>query len=143
MTNSATWTVDQGVVYAATGLPLTRVASVSAAGTSIRCRAGVYTFYSGDASAAVIIAYNYTTTSVGNSIIVPQALIGPSLTFSINFTGVDPSNNGVFTGVFNRAVCTDFDFQTKLEDFAMPDFQFSLFTDASGSIGQFNFADKY
>ena len=89
-TNSATWTVDQGVVYAATGLPLTRVSSVAAAG-QYSVSAGVYTFDSGDASAAVIIAYNYTTTSAGNRMIVPQALIGPSLTFSINFTGVDPS----------------------------------------------------
>jgi hypothetical protein len=55
--NSATWTVDQGVVYAATGLPLKCVASVTAIG-QYSVAAGVYTFFSADASAKVLISYN-------------------------------------------------------------------------------------
>src|SRR6185437_10206519 len=57
-TNSANYTTDLGVVYAATGLPLTEVASVTAIG-QYSVSAGVYTFDSADASAGVIIAYNW------------------------------------------------------------------------------------
>ena len=140
--NASAWTADLGVIYAATGLPLTRVSSVSAAG-QYSVSAGVYTFNSADASAAVIISYNYTKTAGGLTIPVPQALIGPTLTFGLNVTGVDPTNNKQFTASFPNVVCTDFDFSTKLEDFSMPDFQFSLFTNAAGSIGTYNFPDTF
>ena len=141
-THSANWTADLGVIYAATGLPLTRVSSVSAAG-QYSVSAGVYTFYSADAAAAVVISYNYTVTTGGLTIPIPQALIGPTLTFGLNVTGVDPTNNKQFTGNFPNVVCTDFDFSTKLEDFSMPDFQFSLFSNAAGSIGTYNFPDAF
>ena len=142
--NATHFASDLGVIYAATGLPMKRVSSVATAGQySVNTSTGVYTFDSADASAAVIINYTWTNSSAGQNIVVPQALIGPTLTFGINFTGVDPTNNGVFTGQFWNAVCTDFDFSTKLEDFSMPDFQFSLFTNAAGSIGTYNFPDTF
>ena len=97
VTNSATWATDLGVIYAATGLPLTRVSSVSAAG-QYSVAAGVYTFYSTDASAKVTIAYNYTVSASGQSILIPQTLVGPTLNFGLNFTAVDPMTNLTFTG---------------------------------------------
>ncbi len=141
-THSANWTADLGVVYAATGLPFERVASVAAAG-QYSVAAGVYTFDAADQGVAVVISYNWTDSTDGQSIAVPQTLIGPTLTFGLNVTGVDPTNNKQFTGQFWNAVCTDFDWQKKLEDFAMPDFQFSLFVNAAGSIGTFNYPDGY
>ena len=142
--NATHFTADLGVIYAATGLPFKRVASVSAVGQySVNTTTGVYTFDAADTGLGVIISYNWTNSTTGQNIVIPQALIGPTLTFGINFTGVDPTNNNVFTGQFWNAVCTDFDFSTKLEDFSMPDFQFSLFVNAAGSIGTYNFPDLF
>jgi hypothetical protein len=140
--NSSTWTVDQGVIYTATGLPLTRVATVTAAG-QYSVAAGVYTFYSGDASAKVTIAYNYTVSASGQSILVPQSLLGATLSFALNFTTIDPTTNAIFTGQFFNCVATKFSFATKLEDFAMPDFEFMLAANAGGNVGQFNFPDTF
>lgn len=143
VTHSANFTLDQGVVYAATGLPFTRVASGPTVG-QYSVSAGVYTFAAADASTAVTIAYNYTVSATGESLLIPQSLLGPTLTFGINFTAIDPTNNGQFTGQFYNAVCTSADFlSTKLEDFVYPEFEFSLFTNAAGNIGTFNWPDSY
>lgn len=139
---SGTWTTDQGVIYAATGLPFKRVASGPTVG-QYSVAAGVYTFAAADTLVPVVIAYNYSISATGSSILVPPTLLGPTLTFAINFTAVDPTNNAVFTGQFFNAVCSKFSFGTKLEDFAMPEFDFQLFANAAGNIGQFNFPDKF
>jgi hypothetical protein len=139
VTNSATWTEDLGVIYAATGLPLTRVATVSAAG-QYSVSAGVYTFSTTDSSASVVISYNYTVTT-GQSVTVPQSLLGQTLSFQLNFTTIDPTTNSVFTGQFYNCVAEKFTLQTKLEDFVMPEFDFRLAANAAGVIGKFNFPD--
>ena len=141
-TNSATFTEDQGVIYAATGLPMTRVSSVSAVG-QYSVAAGVYTFYSGDAPAPVIISYNYTVAGSGQSLSIPQTLIGQTLTFGLNFTATDPTTNSVFTGQFFNCVAEKFSLATKLEDFVIPELDFQLFANAAGSVGTFNFPDMY
>ena len=64
--NSVTWTVDQGVVYAATGLPLKRVASGPTTG-QYSVAAGIYTFAAADANAKVLISYNYTIAATGQT----------------------------------------------------------------------------
>ena len=74
---AATFKTDLGVVYAATGLRMTRVASVAAAGQySVVVATGVYTFYSADASAAVLISYSYTVASGAQLITITNQLIG-------------------------------------------------------------------
>jgi hypothetical protein len=132
---------DQGVVYAATGIPLTRVTTPAAVG-QYGINAGTYTFFSGDASAAVVLAYNYSMT-VGQSILIPQTLIGPTLNFSLNFTATDPSTSSIFTGQFYYCVAEKFGIHTKLEDFSMPEFDFMLAANAAGNVGQFNLPDTH
>ena len=139
-TNSATWTIDQGVFYTATGLPLTRVASAPTTG-QYSVAAGVYTFAAADTTLGVLISYNYTVSASGQGVAIPQTLIGAPVTFGINLSGVDPTTGNTMTVQFYNAVCEKLSFGTKLEDFVMPDFSFRMFANAAGSIGQFGLPD--
>lgn len=140
--NAAGWKQDQGVIYAATGLPLQYVAANPQAGQYSVAAGGIYTFAAADAGKPLVAAYNYTV-ATGRSIVVPQSLIGPTLRFANNFTGVDPTTNKMFTGQFYSCVAEKFRFGTKLEDFAVPEFDFKMSTNGAGSIGQFNFPDTF
>lgn len=64
VTNASHFVADQGVIYAATGLPLLNVATLTAAGQyTFNASTGVYTFYLGDAGASVLISYTYSSTA--------------------------------------------------------------------------------
>ena len=78
-THSAQIVDDLGVTYQTTGLPFQKVSSVTAVG-QYSYSAGVYTFYSTDASAAVLINYTYTGTNA-NEIVVNNQLMGTAPTF--------------------------------------------------------------
>src|ERR1051325_4646299 len=82
--NSAHFLADLGVVYAATGVPLTNMGSgsLTAAG-QYKYAAGVYTFDSADASANVYISYSYTTSSAGSTITIVNPLMGVAPTFQM------------------------------------------------------------
>lgn len=140
--NSATWITDQGVVYQATGLPLTRVASGPIVG-QYSVAAGVYTFATADANAKVLISYNFTVAGTGQTLLIPQTLIGTPLSVGMNLTGVDPTTGGVMTAQIYNAVFEKLTFDTKLEDFVMPDLSFRMFANAAGSVGAFYFPDTF
>jgi hypothetical protein len=143
-TQAATYSNDLGVIYAATGLPLKLVATVSAIGQySVNEATGVYTFDSLDASAAVLISYNYTISATGQNFSVPPTLIGSQINFSLNVTGMDPTTGGIFTGVFYNCVASDFSLGTKLEDFAMPEFDFQCYANAAGIPALFSTPDTF
>ena len=131
--NSATWTTDLGVIYAATGLPFKRVASGPTVG-QYSVAAGVYTFASADASAKVLISYLYTITTVGQNFSVPPTLIGSTINFALNATMIDPTNNNVLSLQFPNCVVNKVAFGTKLEDFVMPEFDFDIYANAAGQI---------
>ena len=70
--NSATFNADEGVRFASSGVPLTRVASAPAAGQySVNSGTGVYTFSSADnvSGISVLITYSWTDTAVGNTMV--------------------------------------------------------------------------
>lgn len=135
---SATWVTDLGVIYASTGLPLTRVASVSAIG-QYSVAAGVYTFFSGDASTAMKIAYTYTATS-GETLTLANQAIGIATTYktvlSLPYNGLD------FVLTLNASVRESLDLATALEDFTKSSYTFSAFTDSSGTLGTVSFGEK-
>ena len=61
-THATGFLTDLGVTYATTGLPLTKGATATAKGVyCVDATTGIYTFHSGDASAAVKLNYDYTT----------------------------------------------------------------------------------
>ncbi len=132
---------DQGVVYAATGLPLKAVTASPTVG-QYTVAAGVYTFSSADAGAAVLVSYTYTVTGASESVLVTSQLIGPSITFSANLFAADPTTGKQFSLFLYNCVAEKLGFGTKLEDFVMPELDFQCFANASGHVCQINFGDS-
>lgn len=136
--NSATLIDDAGLVYATTGLPLIRVASSPASG-QYSLAGGVYTLSPADAGKIVLLTYTYTLAGSGQNYPVVNQLTGTTPTFAAHF----------FTTFQGQAVslklnaCTSnkLSFQTKLEDFVLPEFDFSCFADATGTIMTWSFSE--
>jgi hypothetical protein len=139
-TYHATFVSDQGVIYASSGLPLKAVAASPATG-QYSVSAGVYTFSSGDAGAAVLISYTYTVTGSGENIAVVSQPIGPSITFSANLFAADPTTGKQFSLLLYNCVAEKLAFGTKLEDFVMPELDFQCFANSAGQVCQLNFGD--
>jgi hypothetical protein len=132
--NAATFKEDLGVTYTATGIPLTRVApGAEAVGKySVNVATGVYTFAAADASAAVLIDYGYTATT-GNTTTINNLLTGLAPNFALS---LPMKYNGKTMYLrLNACVSSKLTLATKLEDFVVPDFDFSAFGDASNTIG--------
>ncbi|MBR8248693.1 hypothetical protein [Burkholderia cenocepacia] len=132
--NSTGWVTDLGVKYTATGLPLTRVASAPAVG-QYAVAAGVYTFAAADTGLAVAISYTYTPTSntVGETVTMTNQLLGTAPAFKSVVSQVFNSERVTLT--LNQCVSTKYTFSTKLEDFNIPEFDFSAFVDSSNTLG--------
>jgi hypothetical protein len=134
--HAATFVADYGVVYAATGLPLTLVASTPEAG-QYSVSAGVYTFNSGDAGKAVLINYIYTAASGGEKIALVNQPIGTTPTFSAQlYTSFQGKTATV--SLYN-CVSSKLSYATKLEDFTIPELDFSVFANAAGNVLDWSF----
>jgi hypothetical protein len=136
----STFAADQGVVYAASALPLKQVAANPATG-QYSVSDGVYTFAAGDAGAAVLISYTYAVAASGESIAVTSQLIGPSIAFSANLFASDPTTGKQFSVLLYNCVADKLAFGTKLEDFMVPELDFACFANAAGQVCQLNFGD--
>ena len=136
--NAGAWQDDYGVVYAASGLPLAKVASSPAAG-QYSVAAGVYTFNASDAGKAVLISYTYTVSSSGQELTLANPLLGTTPTFQAqlytSFQG-KPCNVKLF-----NCVSSKLSFATKLEDFTIPELDFDIFANAAGNVLQWSFAE--
>lgn len=135
--NSATFVDDAGVLYAANGLPLMNVVSAPAAG-QYSYAAGVYTFNSSDAGKAVLVNYTYTITA-GQKFTVSNQLLGTTPTFKAKF--YTTFQGQAISVQLNNCTSSKLTFGTKLEDFIMPEFDFSCFADASGNVMTWSFAE--
>ncbi|MGQ0446164.1 MAG: hypothetical protein ACT4O2_13820 [Beijerinckiaceae bacterium] len=136
--NAATFVADAGVLYATAGLPLTLVASAPAAG-QYSVLAGVYTFNSADAGKAVLVNYTYTISGAGQKFTVANQLLGTTPTFQAVF--YTTFQGQAISLKLNNCTSSKLGFQTKLEDFLMPEFDFSCFADASGNVMTWSFAE--
>jgi hypothetical protein len=142
VSNATHFVADQGVVYALTGLPLIAVASAPVTGQyAVNTTTGVYTFATGDQAAGVLISYTYTSSSQGESLAIGNPLIGPTSTFMATLFATDPTTNAQFSVTLNQCVASKFSFDTNIEDFAKPDFEFQAFANAAGQVMTFNFGD--
>lgn len=136
--NAATAVDDDGVLYATTGLPLTKVASAPAAG-QYSVSLGVYTFNSGDAGKNILVNYTYTVSSTGQKFTVANQLLGTTPTFQALFY---TTFQGLAISLkLNNCTSSKLSFQTKLEDFVLPEFDFSCFADSSGNVMTWSFAE--
>jgi hypothetical protein len=133
VTNSATFGLDLGVTYAATGIPFTNVASGPTVG-QYSYAAGIYTFAAADEGVAVLISYSYTLATAGSTITISNTAAGAANTFETMFGA---SYAGLETNfLLYSCIPTDFklaDF--KIGDFSMPEISFSPVVNAAGNLG--------
>lgn len=128
-----TWTKDLGVIYAATGQPMTCVAAGSEAAGKYSVSAGTYTFAVADKGLSVSICYLYTL-ATGFTITMTNHLMGAAPTFMGIF-------NGKFNGLDKTIIINNMvvdkltPYDTKLEDFDMNDISYSGYVDASNTLG--------
>ena len=144
--NDAHFVADQGVTYAANGLPLVCVASSPATGQyTVNQTTGVYTFAPAITGVSVLITYTYTAIkSHVDELSEPrdrQPSVGPTSTFTATLFSTDPTTNAQFSVTLNQCVASKFSFDTNIEDFAKPDFEFQAFANAAGQVMTFNFGD--
>lgn len=136
--NAATFGDDNGVVYLLTGLPLTKVAAAPAAG-QYSVASGVYTFNSADAGKAVLVSYTYGLNGTGQKFTVINQLLGTTPTFQAQF--YTTFQGQAVSLKLNNCTSSKLSFKTKLDDFVMPEFDFSCYADAAGNVMTWSFAE--
>jgi hypothetical protein len=133
VTNAATFTTDLGVFYLTTGLRLKKVASAPATGEYSVTAGGVYTFAAADTGLGVLISYTYTIAATGSKIPFANQLLGVAPTFMAVLT--ERYDNKSLTLQLNACVANKLTFNTKQDDYTIPEFDFGAFADASNNVG--------
>lgn len=133
VTNGATWVEDLGVLNA-TGVPMIKVSSAATPTTGqYKCTTGgVYTFAAADTGLAVSISYTYSVAATGLKQIVANPLLGVQPIFAAHLVATWGGKDITFK--FHQCIATKLTFTTKLEDFMIPEFDFSGFADASNNL---------
>jgi len=130
--NASTYTMDGGVRYAATGLPLTYVSSAPTIGQyTLGAANGSYLFSAADAAAAILIDYQYTATT-GFSLAGGNPLMGSTPRFQIVFTQIYEGLTFNFT--IPNCVGSKFSLPSKLDDYTMPELDFMAYTGGGSNI---------
>ncbi len=110
-----------------------------ASGQYSRIALGVYTFNSSDAGKAILANYTYTVSGAGQKFTVANQLLGTTPTFQALF--YTTFQGQAISLKLNNCTSNKLSFQTKLEDFVLPEFDFSCFADASGNVMTWSFAE--
>lgn len=131
--NSGTFLNDLGVIFGATGVQLTRVASAPTAG-QYSVSAGVYTFAAADAGKTVALSYEYSATSTtGQIFTITNDVMGYTPSFSLLLQNQFNGQNLVMK--LNRSVSNKLNIPLKNDEFALYDFEAEAFADAAGELG--------
>ena len=142
VTNATGGIVDLGVTYAATGIPLQRVATATVAGTySVAQSTGTYTFVTAD---EVALNFNYSnfSSAVGQQLNVTNQLLGTNPTFQLDYwTNLNQPASKPFAVRIFAGVASDFSIASKLEDFIMPEISFDCFANASSQVFNIDFPE--
>jgi hypothetical protein len=137
VSHSGTFGIDLGVALASTGVPLTRVASGPATG-QYSVSGGVYTFAAADTGLAMLLSYSYTTTG-GDTVTISNASAGAANTFKAVLSGSYQGSQTNF--ILNACIPSSLKLlDTKIGDFAMPEFDFDCITDSSDVLGTISVA---
>ncbi len=130
---------DLGVVFTATALPLTKVASAPTTGQySVAPATGIYTFAAADTGKQVAISYRSTQTA-GQTLTVTNQLLGFTPIVQLDY--YTTRNNKPFLVRLPQATANKISIATKLEDFLMPQFDGGAFPNAAGIAVQFSFPE--
>ena len=141
-THSATWTTDLGVQWAtgaSAGQWLTLVSGSPTITGTYSVSAGIYSFCAADVSAGYAIRLNYVyTVSTGGIITLNNQLIGTTPLFSAVFTTIFNSQQATFT--FTQCTSSKLNFNGKITDYTIPEFDFQCFANSAGVIGTLSFS---
>jgi hypothetical protein len=129
--NHTTFVTDLGVAYAATGAMLTPVESSPTTG-QYTVSGGIYSFSAGDANAALLFTYSYTTTA-GTSLSLGNMLMGSGPTFKLILN--EQYQGKLLNLQLNSVIAPKLSLAFKNEDFMIPEFDFQAAADAAGNIG--------
>jgi len=102
------------------------------------CGRRVYVQFS-DAGKAVLASYTYTVDGAGQKFTVANQLLGTTPTFQAVF--YTTFQGQAISLKLNNCTSNKLSFHTKLEDFIMPEFDFSCFADAAGNVMTWSFAE--
>jgi hypothetical protein len=97
---------------------------------------GVYTFNTGDANQSLAISYIYTNAS-GFSVTIKNELMGYTPTFLGTFYSQNATlgTTGQLTLRLNECVSSRLSFPSRIDDYNIPDLDFSVFSSGSNIIG--------
>ena len=130
--HAGTWFQDGGVVYALTGVALLKVGSSPAVG-QYSVSAGVYTFNAAEAGVSMQITYLYLAASgVGYDQTILNQLMGFEPIFTLSFSTT--FNGQQLNWVLWNCVSSKLTLGTKLDDFLIPEMDFSAFATAAGKV---------
>lgn len=133
--NSGIFATDLGVQDGTTGANLTKVASGPTAG-QYSVAGAVYTFAAADTGKAIFINYSYTV-ATGLTLSYSNQLMGSSPIFQIHWRDVYQGKN-CYVKLVN-CISTKFTLPMKLDDFMVPEMDFSAFADASNNVMTMSF----
>ena len=132
--SSGTFVAILGILNA-NGIAMTRVASAPTTG-QFSLSSTTLTFAAADTGLRVFICYQYTIASAGQNIAVQNLPMGYAPTFQADFQVVYQGKPYVRT--FYQCIATGQKFQTKLDDFAVPELDFECFADGTNRVTRFS-----
>lgn len=130
--SSGAFAADLGVISAATGRPMTRVASGPTTG-QYSLAGAVYTFAVADVGLIMYINYRYTATSaVARKGVLNNLPMGQAPTFRTDL--YVPYNGEQLVLTFANCITDGFKLGSKNDDFTVPEFGFKCFADSAGKV---------
>lgn len=132
--NSGTFDSILEVYYNSTGIPLVQVASGPTQGQYSITGAQI-TFAAADTGVAVNVSYEYTVSSIGNTIAITNQLMGFAPRFRIDLTNnynANQDNLRLFA-----CVATKLSRPSKNDDYIIEEFDFAAYADGSGKVVNF------
>lgn len=134
VTNAGTFKANLAVYYANTGVRLTRVAAGSEATGKYSCvdATGVYTFAVGDASAALLFNYSYTSASTGSTLTGNNTLMGSIPTFAMTLANISKGKTQTLT--LYSCVSSKLSMPFKQDDYEVTEIDFMAQDNGAGQV---------
>lgn len=134
--NGATYDQDLGVKFADSGLPLQKVATGATPATgqyAVSATGGTYTFAAADSGRPILRTYSYTTTT-GQTLSINNHTLGYSPKFQLDyFTSRDGK---ALIARYYQCMGSKIALASKLEDFMMPEMDFSVLANSAQQVAK-------
>jgi hypothetical protein len=134
--------IDLGVTQQVTGIPWTEDAAIlhgTASGNyNFIPSLGAYSFSDADEGKSFFFTYIYSKVT-GTTIVVNNPFMGTTPRFQAVFAETFEEQQVVFTLL--NCVASKLMFATKIDDYTIPEMDFSAFANAAGSVGTLSFAN--